>query len=60
MSEEVDPEVLDGIRGHRIEDCRIGNGGLHMELDDGRYVVFALVDGLLVIGVYGDSEHVIH
>lgn len=58
--DEANSEVLDGLLGRSIQDWNVGDGGMHLELDDGRVVVFAVVGGLLVVGVYSGADSAIH
>lgn len=56
---EANQEVLDSLKGRAIRDWHLGEGGMHMEMDDGRIVVFAASNNLLIIAVYAE-EHAVH
>jgi len=51
------PEVMDGLMGHAMTSWHIGDEGMHVELDDGRMVIFS---GMFVIAVYEPEEQRLH
>ena len=54
---ESNEDLLNSLRGRAIVDWHMGDGGMHLDLDDGKVVIFS---GAFVIAVMGAEIEVLH
>ena len=57
IQQDTNEVLLDSIKGRKLVDWHIGDGGIHFDLDDGKVVIFS---GAFVIAVMCAENEVLH